>query len=272
MTATRTSVRSVLTDAAARAPSAPGVYVFLGSQTELLYIGKARDLRRRLRDHARNGTRARVRDVRWIECNDEAEALCLEADLVVALAPPFNATMAGESYEFLSVRYGKGIATFRLTRERPTGRHAYGGFAQLGKGKVSWAAVRCKAGYSGLLRLVWNAYDGSPFPSRLHGDSPPVEHETPIDEGGLRLLHTFLSGRSSRLLPALQASVDSSPPFMQLGLRRDVEGAEQFYWLGPCRVRRLRLRHGLRSPVGEEDFRRALIADLRDAIGDFVLG
>jgi hypothetical protein len=150
-----------------------------------------------LRDHARTGTRARVRDVRWVDCGDEAEALCLEADLVIALAPRHNAMMAGESYEYLSVEHGEGRATLRLEREPPRGRQVYGGFAQLGKGKVSWAAVRSKAGYSGLLRLLWNAYADGSFPSRLHGDSPPVEHISPLDADGVRALHTFLSGRSA---------------------------------------------------------------------------
>ena len=263
--------RSVLEDAAARAPGAAGVYVFLNGRGELLYVGKALSLRRRLRDHARNGTRARVHEVRWVECADEAEALCLEADLIVALSPPHNATMAGESYEYLSVEHGAGSARFRLTHRRPRGRHVYGGFAQLGKGKVSWAAVRSKAGYSGLLRLTWNVHADGPFPSRLHGDSPPVDHSSPLDAGTVPLVHAFLSGSSAKLLDVLGDAISSSPAFMQRRLRRDVEGAEQFYWLGPCRVRKLRLRHGLRTPVDEEAFRTAITRDLRAAIGEFSL-
>jgi hypothetical protein len=260
--------RSVLEGAAARAPATPGVYVFLGSRGDLLYIGKARSVRRRLADHARNGTRARVRDVRWADCADEAEALCLEADLVVALSPPYNATMAGDTYEYISMARDDGGVT--VTLGPPRGRYVYGGFAQLGKGKVSWAAVRCKAGYSGLLRLLWVTHAaGKPFPSRLHGNSPPVEHRFPIYDASTASLRELLSGRSRRLLASFDAAIASAPAFMRRQLRRDAERAEQFYWLGPCRVRRLRLRHGLRSPVDEDAFRDAVARDLREAIGDF---
>jgi hypothetical protein len=54
---------------------------------------------------------------------------------------------------------------------------------------------------------------------------------------------------------------------MRRQLRKDLNAAEQFYWLGPCRARALRTRHGLRSPVDEPTFRTAIAAELRDAIG-----
>jgi hypothetical protein len=273
MTATRTT--STLNGAAAGAPRGPGVYVFLSDAGELLYIGKARDLRRRLADHARTPSRktTKVGDVRWIECADEADALCLEADLVVALSPPSNATMAADSYEYVCLRVADGNAvTFSLTGA-PSGRRVYGGFAHLGKGKVSWPAVRSKAGYSALLRLLWVAHADpvrSRIPTRLHGDSPPVRHEAPLAGETLPALSAFLSGRNRRLLESLAPALDSVPAFMRVGLTRDLEAAEQFYWLGPCRTRTLRMRHRLRAPVDEESFRRAIAQDLRGAIGTFV--
>jgi hypothetical protein len=170
-----------------------------------LYVGKARDLRRRLADHVRTPSRkaARTREVRWVECEDEAEALCLEADLVVALSPPFNATMAGESYEYICLHVTEGGLTFSLT-DAPSGRLVYGGFPHLGKGKVSWPAVRSKAGYSALLRLLWVAHghpsSRSRIPARLHGDSQPVVHEAPFGDKHMSALTAFLSGRSRKLL------------------------------------------------------------------------
>jgi hypothetical protein len=283
--ATRTT-SDALTTAVARAPRGPGVYVFLGPRRELLYIGKARDLRRRLADHARTVSRAttRTKDVRWIECEDEAQALCLEADLVVSLSPPHNASMSGDAYEYISLQVVSGrksshsdrdrpqtpdcVATLTLTRT-PNGGRVYGGFPHLGKGKASWPAVRSKAGYSALLRLLWVTYEGPRIPSRLHGDSPPVTHSARV--GDVRALRDFLSGRSRRLLASLTAAPDAAPGFMRTQLRKDLDAAEQFYWLGPCRARILRRRHGLRSPVDEHTFRRAVTKDLQDAIGAFIL-
>ena len=261
---------SAVAEAVARAPRGPGVYVFLGSHDELLYIGKARDIRRRLTDHARTLTRAAVRahDVRWIECPDEADALCLEADLIVSLRPPFNASHAADVYEFVRLETGSGRVTFTIT-DSPSGRGLYGGFPHLGKGKTSWPAVRSKAGFSALLRLLWVTHEDVHFPSRLHGDSPPVLHTTTIED--LSSVRSFLSGTSRRLLVELRRAIDGPavPDFMRGQLRKDVDAAEQFYWLGPCRARVLRRRHGLANPVDEHAFREAVIADLRREIGVF---
>jgi hypothetical protein len=246
------------------------VYVFLGPRNELLYIGKARDLRRRLADHARTLSRAvtRTRDVRWVECDDEAEALCLEADLVVSLSPPFNATMSQDVYEYVRLLTDGPRATFTIT-DSPDGRLVYGGFPHLGKGKTSWPAVRSKAGYSALMRLLWVAYEDSRFPSRLHGDSPPVVHTATV--GDVAMVRDFFSGRSRRLLTHLAAASAAAgvPQFMRGQLRKDVDAAEQFYWLGPCRARELRRRHKLRQPVDADDFRAAVAHDLRQAIGEW---
>lgn len=257
----------VLSAAAARAPRGPGVYLFVGARNDLLYVGKARNISRRLADHARNLKRARVGGVRWIECTDEADALCLEADVVVALSPPFNAVMAGDTYEYVSLMQ-HGLRTTFVLGDRPAGRNVYGGFPHLGKGKVSWPAVRSKAGYSAVLRLLWVAHEGPRLPSRLHGDSPPAKHTATI--GDASALRDFLSGRSRRLLSGLARAVDSPdvPEFMRGTLRRDVDAAEQFYWLGPCRARALRTRHALRQPVDFDAFRRAVVDELVAAVGD----
>jgi hypothetical protein len=269
---TTTATRTISKRSAA-APTGPGVYVFLGDDNALLYIGKARNLRRRLADHARTptGRQADVREVRWIECRDEAEALCLEADLVVALSPPFNATMAADTYEYVCLeRTSESRVRFVLTDRPSRKRLVYGGFPHLGKGKGSWPGVRSKAGYSGLLRLLWVAHAGDEnVPSRLHGDSPPTDHEARFDYADLPALRDFLSGRSPALLRRLSNRL-AAPEFMRRQLERDAEAAEQFYWLGPCRMRELRARHGLRGPVDEDSFRRAVTQDLQSAIGAFV--
>ncbi|MEX0874092.1 MAG: nucleotide excision repair endonuclease [Actinomycetota bacterium] len=62
------------------APTRPGVYFFLGPNSELLYVGKATNLRRRLLDHA-HASATDVRDVRWMECADEREAFELSREI-----------------------------------------------------------------------------------------------------------------------------------------------------------------------------------------------
>ncbi|HEV3058410.1 MAG TPA: nucleotide excision repair endonuclease [Vicinamibacterales bacterium] len=79
------------------APSTAGVYIFRDADGRTLYVGKAVNLRRRLRAHfaARRwrGIKpalSRVTDAEWIEVGSELEALLREAALIAELQPIVN--------------------------------------------------------------------------------------------------------------------------------------------------------------------------------------
>ena len=59
------------------APTGPGVYLLVAEGDRLAYVGKAANLRRRLREHARADRRTfrSIVDVRWEETPDERTAL-----------------------------------------------------------------------------------------------------------------------------------------------------------------------------------------------------
>jgi predicted GIY-YIG superfamily endonuclease len=79
------------------APAAPGVYVLKDAEGRALYVGKAVNLRRRLRAHfAERRWRAikpelsRAADAEWRQVGSELEALLREAALIGELQPPVN--------------------------------------------------------------------------------------------------------------------------------------------------------------------------------------
>jgi len=80
-----------------RAPGSPGVYVFKDADGRALYVGKAVNLRRRLRAHFADRrwltlkpALARVAAVEWQEVGSEIEALLREAMLIRELNPVVN--------------------------------------------------------------------------------------------------------------------------------------------------------------------------------------
>lgn len=84
-----------------RAPSTPGVYVLKDGDDRPLYVGKAVNLRRRLRAHfadrrwkAIKPAFARAADAEWQEVGSELEALLREAALIDELKPPVNVQTA----------------------------------------------------------------------------------------------------------------------------------------------------------------------------------
>ncbi|MBE0569081.1 MAG: excinuclease ABC subunit UvrC, partial [Deltaproteobacteria bacterium] len=80
-------------------PRSPGVYIMGDGRGKVLYVGKAKDLRARLRNYAVPGgdgrptiphLLARAKDVRCIVTATEKEALLLENTLIKRHRPPFN--------------------------------------------------------------------------------------------------------------------------------------------------------------------------------------
>jgi hypothetical protein len=79
------------------APTSPGVYVLRDADAAALYVGKAVNVRRRLRSHFAPGrwralkpAMARVAAADWQEVGSELEALLREAEWIDRLQPPLN--------------------------------------------------------------------------------------------------------------------------------------------------------------------------------------
>jgi excinuclease ABC subunit C len=93
-----------------RLPHRPGVYRFLDAHGKLLYVGKARDLRKRVTTYFRAGVSGgktgqlvqRVADIEVTVTGSEGEALILENELIKAHRPRFNVLLRDDkSYPFI---------------------------------------------------------------------------------------------------------------------------------------------------------------------------
>ncbi|HLM91259.1 MAG TPA: excinuclease ABC subunit UvrC [Thermoplasmata archaeon] len=109
-------------------PDAPGVYLFKSARGEVVYVGKARSLRRRVLDHLRariekDGTiLAQSSSVEFVPTANEREALLLEASLVKQYQPPYNVLLKDDrSYPYLAVTVGEEFPRVLLVR-RPRRR------------------------------------------------------------------------------------------------------------------------------------------------------
>ncbi|HEY6150036.1 MAG TPA: excinuclease ABC subunit UvrC [Gaiellaceae bacterium] len=109
-------------------PAKPGVYLFRDDKGQVLYIGKAKSLRPRVRSYfQRSGeTRAqiaklpgRVEDIEVIVTNTEVEALHLEQNLVKRHRPPFNVRLRDDkSFPYIAVTVEDDYPRVMFTRER----------------------------------------------------------------------------------------------------------------------------------------------------------
>ncbi len=104
------------------APTRPGVYLFLGRNDQVLYVGRARDLRSRLRSYFRS-TRQRpaveaalaaAERIEWRVTGSELEAAIEELRLIRDLRPPGNAHVSRpERYVWLRQRNDSVVASKR---------------------------------------------------------------------------------------------------------------------------------------------------------------
>jgi excinuclease ABC subunit C len=109
-------------------PAKPGVYLFRDAAGSVLYVGKAKSLRPRVRSYFQRTTDGRVQirqlpervaDVEVIVTGTEVEALHLEQNLVKRHRPPFNVRLRDDkSFPYIAVTVEDEYPRVMFTRER----------------------------------------------------------------------------------------------------------------------------------------------------------
>jgi excinuclease ABC subunit C len=109
-------------------PPKPGVYMLRSAGGAVLYIGKAKSLRPRVRSYFRAGGGPRVaperlleriEDVEVIVTGTEVEALHLEQNLIKRYRPPFNVRLRDDkSFPYIAVTFEDEYPRVMFTRER----------------------------------------------------------------------------------------------------------------------------------------------------------
>ena len=109
-------------------PTKPGVYIFKDAKGQVIYVGKAKSLRPRVRSYfqANPDARAaiqqlpeRVADIEVIVTGNEVEALHLEQNLVNRHRPPFNVRLRDDkSFPYIAVTVEDEYPRVMFTRER----------------------------------------------------------------------------------------------------------------------------------------------------------
>ena len=112
-------------------PDSAGVYLFYGDEEELLYVGKARSIRKRVASHFSGGeTRltSRVERIDVLVTANEAEALLAEQSFIKRHRPRFNIRLRDDkSYPYVCVSLDEAYPRVYFTREKHRSGRAYFG-------------------------------------------------------------------------------------------------------------------------------------------------
>jgi excinuclease ABC subunit C len=138
--------RAAIVHYAKLAPSRPGVYRMIDARLDVLYVGKAKNIKKRVQAYARpTGLDTRIermiastRRLEFVVTRTETEALLLEANLIKRLRPRFNVVLRDDkSFPYILItsdHWAPQILKHRGARTRPG--HHYGPFASV------WAVNR----------------------------------------------------------------------------------------------------------------------------------
>jgi excinuclease ABC subunit C len=214
--------RAIILRYVKNAPSSPGVYRMLDAKGDVLYVGKAKNIKKRVTAYARpTGLDSRIMrmvgataSLEFVSTSTETEALLLEANLIKRLRPRFNVLLRDDkSFPYILItadHWAPQILKHRGARSRK-GSY-YGPFASV------WAVNRTINALQRafLLRSCSDSFfEGRTRPCLLHQIkrcSAPCTKEIdfPAYQELVRESNAFLSGRSQAVKQELAAEMDKA--------------------------------------------------------------
>lgn len=130
-------------------PTNPGVYIFKDRKEKVLYVGKAKNLRNRLRSYFQQSAdldqrKARmvrlIRDFSFIATGNELEAFILEATLIKQHKPPFNIVLRDDkSYPYIMITIAEEWPTVQVVRRIKKDGNLY--FGPYVPAQAMWEAI-----------------------------------------------------------------------------------------------------------------------------------
>jgi excinuclease ABC subunit C len=131
----------LLEEKLAHLPARPGVYQHKDGKGQVLYVGKAKNLRHRVRSYFQEGRPldgrlkalvGKVEDIEVIVTDTEAEALILENNLIKQLKPRYNVSLRDDkTYPFICIRNERFPRVFPTRKVRRDGARYFGPYTDV---------------------------------------------------------------------------------------------------------------------------------------------
>ncbi len=117
-------------------PDSPGVYTYYNLSGDVIYVGKAKVLKNRVRQYFQRANQTgktaklveNIADVSWIVTDNETEALLLECNLIKQYRPRYNILLKDDkSFPFIKLTLSEEYPRLLLTRKRTNDGDKYFG-------------------------------------------------------------------------------------------------------------------------------------------------
>ncbi|OJF95937.1 excinuclease ABC subunit UvrC [Alkalibacterium sp. 20] len=184
-------------------PDLPGCYIMRNKDEEIIYIGKAKNLKNRVRSYFRGEHEGKTKrlvedivDYETIVTGSDKEALLLEVTLIQKHQPKYNIRLKhGTSYPYLKITNERDPQLVITSDVEKDGAHYFGPYPDV------WAASETKQ----LIQKIYPLRKCNGFQKRAclyyHIDQciGPCDHEVPVEEyeAQIRRIRSFLNGNVS---------------------------------------------------------------------------
>ena len=204
-------------------PDKPGCYLMKNTDNKIIYVGKAKNLKNRVRSYFHsdsnhdNKTRKlvfEIHDIEWIVVGSELEALILEMNLIKRHRPKFNVRLKDDKrYPYIKVTLGDPFPKVLVTRNKVQDNSRY-----FGPYTSAWAVYQtldvirrifpyltCDREITGKDKRPCLYYDIKLCTGPCIGEIDQAGYREMIDD-----LMSFLSGSSDPILGKLSAEMNNA--------------------------------------------------------------
>ncbi len=255
-------------------PLRPGVYLFLDEKSSVIYVGKAKSLRKRVQSYFRHSGFASprlrklvesIRDLSVIRTESEAEALIVEAKLIKHYQPFFNIDLkVGERYPFVRVT-DEPFPRIIITRRKEDDGSVYiGPFVSIRELRQLFRMVEryfplrnCKGdSRSG----IWKErpcvrFELGKCPAPCAGRTDPSEYRERVAD-----IILLLKGQSADLVGRLRERMDRSSRTLDFENAARIRDTIRSIW----KMSRQHVSFSLSEPLGSETWKG--LTDLKEAL------
>ncbi|MCW4004685.1 MAG: excinuclease ABC subunit UvrC [Candidatus Bathyarchaeota archaeon] len=194
-------------------PTDPGVYIYRDEQGEILYIGKAKNLRSRVKsyfsghDHPAKTRQLvlRIRQIDWFVVNNEVEALLLENKLIKQHTPKYNVNLKdAKTYAYISLsreNFPRLLMSRKVSRKLESFGPYTDGFTRQDLQRLVVRVFKLRTCKTMPKRACLNFH--------IHLCTAPCVRNVTVEEYGeqVRQARSFLSGNYQQTLEMLNAKM-----------------------------------------------------------------
>ena len=213
-------LNSPLTEQLKQLPTSPGVYLLKDAEGNILYVGKAANLRHRVRSYFVAGPKlppklsrlmARVGDLDFFVTGSEQEALILECNLIKRYRPHYNVRLKDDkAFPYLKISLNEDWPRVYVTRRlEENGGHYFGPFASAKSVRQTLKVLKGIFPFRSCTRAI-TGHDPRPcLDYHLHHCLGPCigTVSQPEYTAVIRQVILFLEGKQERIIKGLESQM-----------------------------------------------------------------